>query len=168
MASLSSASPPARSTTVRRLAPGLALAALASVPLWASPFYLDFATQILVFALFAMSLDLLVGYTGLVSLGHAAFFGIGAYATALLLERGVLALAWVLPASALAAGLAALAIGALAVRTAGVSFIMITLALAQMVYAVAVNAPWTGSPNGMLLAPRPLAGIPRLDLGQPG
>lgn len=143
------------------------LAVLASVPLWASAFYLEFATLILIYALFAMSLGLLVGYAGMVSLGHAAFFGIGAYTTALLIEHGISRLAWVLPASALAAGLAALGIGTLAVRTSGVSFIMITLALAQLVYSAAINASWAGSTDGMLLTQRPVTGIAGIDLENP-
>lgn len=143
------------------------LTVLATVPLWVSAFYLEFATLILVYALFAMSLGLLVGYAGMVSLGHAAFFGVGAYTTALLIEGGSAHLALVLPASAAMAGLAALGIGALAVRTTGVSFIMITLALAQLVYSIAINAPWAGSTDGMLLAQRPATGVPGVDLEHP-
>jgi len=167
MSAVASTPPMARATRLRALGWALLLAFLASVPFWAGAFYLEFATLILIFALFAMSLGMLVGVAGMVSLGHAAFFGIGAYTTALLIERGILRVAWVLPASALAAALAALVIGALAVRTSGVSFIMITLALAQLVYSVALNAPWAGSTDGMLLAQRPVLGIPGIDLEQP-
>ncbi len=148
----------------RRLAYPALLPALAAMPWIASDFYLGFATLILIFSLFAMSLDLLVGYTGLVSLGHAAFFGIGAYATAILIELEVVQAVLVLPASVLLAALAAAAIGALSVRTAGVSFIMITLALAQLVYYVALNSPWTGSTDGMLMSQRPVVGLPGIDL----
>lgn len=140
------------------------LAALGAVPMVVGGFYLEFTNQILIFALFAASLDLLAGYTGLISLGHAAFFGIGAYATAILVELGVVRLVFVLPAAVLLSALAAAAIGALCIRTTGVSFIMITLALAQLVYYVALNSPMTGSTDGMLMFQRPESGLPGIDL----
>ena len=110
--------------------------------------------EILIWGMFAMSLDLLMGHAGLVSFGHSAFFGIGGYVAALLLQKhpGVLA-ALVLPA--LAAAGAALLIGALSVRVTGVYFIMLTLAFSQMFYAYAFQVAWLGAEDGLVGVPRP-------------
>jgi branched-chain amino acid transport system permease protein len=109
--------------------------------------------EILIWGMFAMSLDLLMGHAGLVSFGHSAFFGIGGYVAALLLQKhpGVLA-ALVLPA--LAAAGAALLIGALSVRVTGVYFIMLTLAFSQMFYAYAFQVAWLGAEDGLVGVPR--------------
>lgn len=128
-------------------------------------FTLHFANSILVFSLFALSLNLLVGFAGMVSLGHAAFFGLGAYATALLAEHGVTGAWAMLPLTVLVCGVAALVIGWLSLGTSGVGFLMITLALAQLLYFVALNADWAGSTDGMILSSRPL--LPGVDLNQP-
>lgn len=134
---------------------------LASLPLWAPRFWIYVATQALIFAIFAMSLDLLVGYAGLPSLGHAGFYGVGAYACALLALGHVDGLVPLLLAGALAAGLAALPIGALSLRTSGIYFLMLTLAFAQMLWGLAVN--WTSltrGTDGLIGIPRPtLAGL---------
>lgn len=145
------------------LGPAAVVLALIALPAAGSRFAVTTATEILVFAVFAMSLDLLVGYAGLVSLGHAAFFGIAAYAVALLGTRGVADLVVTLPAG-IAAGSAAAAIaGLLALRTTGVYFLMLTLAFAQMAFAVAHQwASLTGGTNGLSGIPRP--GVPGLDL----
>jgi branched-chain amino acid transport system permease protein len=130
--------------------------ALASIPLWAPRFWIYIATQALIFAIFAMSLDLLVGYSGLPSFGHAAFYGIGAYACALLALGHVDGLLPLLLAGAAAAGLAALPIGALSLRTSGIYFLMLTLAFAQMLWGLAVN--WTSltrGTDGLIGIPRP-------------
>ena len=104
----------------------------ASWPLFLSSYYLGLITQALIFALFAMSLDLLVGTLGLPSLGHAADFGVGAY-TAGLLTLKVTQSFWICLAAGTCVGLiVAVAFGFLAVRTHGASFLMITLALAQV------------------------------------
>ena len=140
---------------------GLALLPLAHVRYLTTTF-----TEILIFALFAMSLGLLVGYVGLVSLGHAAFFGTAAYATALLSTRASPALVLTLPAGVGAGTLAALVIGLFALRTTGVYFLMLTLAFAQMAYAVAHQWAWlTGGTNGLSGIPRPL--VPGVDLSGP-
>jgi branched-chain amino acid transport system permease protein len=82
--------------------------ALALFPATGSPFYIELVTKIMILSIFALSLDLLVGYTGLVSFGHAAFFGVGAYALALLAPKAAPANLWVtLPVAVLAAGVAA-------------------------------------------------------------
>jgi len=101
---------------------------LACFPLVGTTFYLQLGAKILIMAIFALSLDLLVGHTGLVSLGHAAYFGIAAYALALVSPKYEAANIWLtLPAAMAVAAAAALVIGFLVVRTAGVYFIMITL-----------------------------------------
>jgi branched-chain amino acid transport system permease protein len=136
----------------------LALAALglALFPLVAETYYLRLVTRIMIMGLFALSLDLLVGYAGLVSLGHAAFFGAAAYAVALLVNKLAVTDAAVLLAAALAvAALAALVIGWLSIRTSGVYFIMITLALAQMLfYFVKDRRDWGGT-DGMNIDTKP-------------
>jgi branched-chain amino acid transport system permease protein len=147
-----------------RLAAAALAACLAAVPAAASRFAVTTATEILIFALFAMSLDLLVGYTGLVSLGHAAFFGIAAYVVALLDGSGITHLAVTLPAAVAAGTAAAAIVGLFALRTTGVYFLMLTLAFAQMAYAVAHQwASLTGGTNGLSGIPRPY--VPGLDLG---
>src|SRR6202022_1529786 len=99
--------------------------ALALVPLAHVRYFTTTLTEILIFALFAMSLGLLVGYVGLVSLGHAAFFGTAAYAAGLLSPRATPALILTLPAGVAAGTLAALVIGVFALRATGVYFLML-------------------------------------------
>jgi branched-chain amino acid transport system permease protein len=116
--------------------------------------------EILVWGIYAMSLDLLMGYAGMVSFGHSAFFGIGGYVGALLLVARpdlLSALAW----PALAAAGIALLIGLLSTRVSGVYFIMLTLAFSQMFYAYAFQAAWLGAEDGIVGVPRPrLFGVP--------
>jgi branched-chain amino acid transport system permease protein len=136
--------------------------ALASVPMWAPRFWIYIATQALIFAIFAMSLDFLLGYAGLPSFGHAAFYGVGAYACALLALRHVDGLLPLLLVSAGAAALIAVPIGALSLRTSGIYFLMLTLAFAQMLWGLAVN--WislTRGTDGLIGIPRPT--LPGLD-----
>ena len=144
-----------------RAAPLLAaLLLLAVFPAVGSKFYVDLAAKIMILAIFALSLELLVGQTGLVSFGHAAFFGIAAYAAALLTPKSEAASLWlVLPASIGAAAAYALAVGALSLRTRGVYFIMITLAFAQMAYYVFHDTPTGGGSDGLYLYFRPDASI---------
>ncbi|WP_100499786.1 branched-chain amino acid ABC transporter permease [Geodermatophilus chilensis] len=130
------------------------LAALAAVPLFVDPFGTNTISRILVFALFATSLDLLVGITGLPSLGHAAYFGIGAYAAGLVAlhwtSEGVVA---VLVAAA-AGATAAVATGWLAVRSGGVFFLMLTLAIGELVHQLAQSlSSVTGGSNGLFGIP---------------
>jgi branched-chain amino acid transport system permease protein len=109
--------------------------------------------EVLIWGIFAMSLDLLMGYAGMVSFGHSAFFGIGGYVAALALKvyPGVLS-ALVLPA--LAAGLAALVIGFFSIRVSGVYFIILTLAFSQMFYAYTFQVAWLGAEDGIFGVPR--------------
>lgn len=131
---------------------------LALGPLVLSEFGLFLVPEILILGLLAASLDLLVGFTGLPSLGHATYFGVGGYAAALfslnVSDNALLALA----ISVASAGVVAVVTGWLAVRTRGVYFLMLTLAFAQLLFSLAVTwDPVTGGSNG-------LAGIPRASL----
>jgi branched-chain amino acid transport system permease protein len=145
----------------------IAFKALALYPLIAGPFGIDFVTKVMVYAIFALSLELLVGSTGLICFGQAAFFGIGAYAAVLLTPAdGPASLWWLLPASALAAAVFALAMGALSLRTQGVYFIMVTLAFSQMAYYLAHDTPLGGGSDGIYLNGKPVLGA-WLDLDKP-
>jgi len=132
--------------------------------MWAPRFWIYIATQALIFAIFAMSLDFLLGYAGLPSFGHAAFYGVGAYACALLALRQVDGLIPLLVVGAAAGALIAAPIGALSLRTTGIYFLMLTLAFGQMLWGLAVN--WTSltrGPDGLIGIPRPtLAGLDAL------
>jgi len=147
------------------------VAALAAFPWTGTPFYTELVTKIMIMAIFALSLDLLVGYTGLVSFGHAAFFGIGAYTLALLAPKGVPANLWLtLPAAIAAAGVAALAVGVFVLRTRGIYFIMVTLAFAQMFYFVFHDTKFGGGSDGRYVNFKPTASIGEFlpfDLGIP-
>jgi branched-chain amino acid transport system permease protein len=144
-----------------------AAAALVAFPFWSAPWESSrFATTVLrdalILAIFALSLDLLVGRAGMPSLGHAAFFGAGAYAAGIAGQRlGTDQLLLTLGAAALVAALLALVIGVLVVRSEGIFFLMLTLALAQIVFAIAFQ--WTavtGGSNGLAGVGRPvLAGL---------
>jgi branched-chain amino acid transport system permease protein len=130
------------------------LLAMLAVPLSGEVFYMRLATRILIFGVLATSLNLLVGYGGLISFGHAAFVGLGAYAAAILTYHGVTSGFVVWPAAILAAAMGALIIGAVTLRTSGVYFIMITLAFAQMLYYVAVGMERYGGDDGLRMATR--------------
>jgi branched-chain amino acid transport system permease protein len=149
----------------------VALIALAAFPYVGGKFYVDLALTTMIFAIFALSLELLVGHTGLVSFGHAAFFGIAAYATALLSPTASApSLAWLLPAVLVLTAVAALAIGALSLRTRGIYFIMVTLAFAQMAYFVFHDMKFAGGSDGRYLYVKPvfaLGGVTLLDLDRP-
>jgi len=145
----------------------LCFVALAVYPAFAGSFGLDLVTKIMVYAVFALSLELLVGGTGLVCFGQAAFFGIGAYAAVLLSpQNDAASLLWLMPAAVLAAALYALAVGALSLRTKGVYFIMVTLAFAQMAYYVVHDTPLGGGTDGIYLTMKPTLGA-WLDLDKP-
>ena len=151
-----------RSTLVRAGVVLVAWLALTTFPQWSgswesSRFAAGIIRQVLIFAIFASSLNLLVGYAGLPSLGHAAFFGGGAYAAAIVAQRlGTDQLLVSLGAGILGAALLALVVGFLAVRALGIFFLMLTLALAQMVFALAFQATeLTGGSNGFSGVHRP-------------
>jgi branched-chain amino acid transport system permease protein len=137
----------------------VAFAALALYPAFGGQYGVDLVSKIMIYAILALSLELLVGGAGLVCFGHAAFFGIGGYAAVLLASPNEPeSLLWLLPASVIAAGLYALAVGALSLRTKGVYFIMVTLAFAQMAYFVVHDTPLGGGTDGIYLNMRPTVG----------
>ena len=152
---------------VRLRVAGPLLALLILLPLVAlaldEGFYIGVASRILIFALAATSLNLILGFGGMVSFGHAAFLGMGAYTVGILMQAGVSSawLAW--PAAALVGGLFALVIGAISLRTRGVYFIMITLAFAQMLFYLMVSLKQYGGEDGLSLAARSDL-VPGLDL----
>ena len=138
----------------------LVIIALALLPLVAEKFTVQFATRILIMALFAMSLNLLVGNAGLVSLGHAAFFGMAGYCLALFSAQDHVANFWIsLPLAMMAAGTLALVIGALVLRTSGIYFIMATLAFAQMLYFLLHDTGIAGGSDGIYIYVRPDANL---------
>jgi len=140
----------------RALALGAGLLALALVPVAAAalnqPFYLDLFRRIMIFAIAAVSLDLILGYGGMVSFGHAAYLGIGAYAVAVLAHHGVRDAVIQWPLAVGLSALVALGIGAVSIRTSGVYFIMITLAFTQMLYYLGISIEEYGGDDGMRLA----------------
>ena len=139
--------------------------ALALWPLVTGKFGVDFVTKTMVYAIFALSLELLVGTTGLVCFGQAAFFGLAGYAAVKLSPEGAAAsLLWLLPASMLVAALYALFMGALSLRTKGVYFIMVTLAFAQMAYYVVHDTPLGGGSDGIYLYVKPVLALGSLML----
>jgi branched-chain amino acid transport system permease protein len=143
--------------TIRTRAFGLvAIAALLVLPFLMSDYPRALVSEIFIFAIFAMSLDLLLGFTGLMSLGHAAFFGLGAYAVAVLgTQFGLNAWVGVVAGVGLAAACAAL-IGFFCVRTGGIPFLMLTLAFSQLIFTVALK--WrdvTGGSDGIAVPEKP-------------
>jgi branched-chain amino acid transport system permease protein len=119
-------------------------------------YYLSLASRILVYAIAATSLNLVLGYGGMVSFGHAAFVGLGAYVTGILLSEGVVSGPVHVLATVAVASLAALAIGAISLRTRGVYFIMITLAFAQMLFYLANSVKGYGGDEGLNIRARSL------------
>ncbi|HZL59904.1 MAG TPA: branched-chain amino acid ABC transporter permease [Stellaceae bacterium] len=140
----------------KRVALALALLALLTAPFWVGGvYYVNIVSQILIYAVFAMGVNILLGYAGLVSLGHAGLFGIAAYATAIALSAGLPHSAAILVALiATVAGTAVFAV--LALRATGIGFIMITLALGQIIWGLAYR--WislTRGDNGVNVVARP-------------
>ena len=142
--------------SARMLALGVALLALATLPFWMSGiYYINVSSQILFYAVFALGLNVLVGYAGLVSLGHAGLFGVTAYATGYMLQLGFghpIAILIALVISMLSMAVFA----ALSLRSTGIGFIMITLALGEILWGLAYR--WislTGGDNGLSLKTRP-------------
>jgi branched-chain amino acid transport system permease protein len=141
---------------IRRVLIAAAGLALISVPLWVgNSYYVNIASQILIYAVFALGLNVLVGYAGLVSLGHAGLFGVGCYAAAWLLAGGSGHLAAALVAVLIILATSA-AFAVLSLRTSGIGFVMITLALGQILWGLAYR--WiglTGGDNGINVPSRP-------------
>jgi branched-chain amino acid transport system permease protein len=151
-----------------QIALGLGLFALLAFPWVGTDFYTQMVTRMLIMAIFAMSLDLLQGVAGLVSLGHAAYFGLAGYALAFITPQdAAVSLWWSLPLSVLAAALAALIIGFFVVRTHGIYFIMVTMAFAQMVFYLFFDNKALGGSDGVYINLKPsveLFGKSLLDL----
>ena len=134
---------------------------LVTLPLILSPYYVGLVVKMMVFALFAMSLDLLLGYAGMPSLGHAAYFGMAAYTTGLLALKAGWTVWLALPAGIAMAALTSVVFGLLALRTRGSYFLMITLALSQVLWGIAFG--WrslTGGDDGLPEVPRPNLSLP--------
>lgn len=125
---------------------------LALFPLVGGTFYVQLIGKVMILAIFAMSLDLLIGYTGLVSFGHAAYFGLAGYALALM---GPASLWWSLPAAMAVCALFALLTGLLVLRTRGVFFIMVTLAFAQMLFFFFHDSTYGGGSDGIYIYDKP-------------
>ena len=129
------------------------LALFAIVPpltiIFDQPFYMDLIARIMIFAIAAVSLDLILGHGGMVSFGHAAYMGVGAYAVGVLSYYGIDNGFLQIPLALGAAALIGLVFGALSLRTSGVYFIMITLAFAQMLYFLAISLEEFGGDDGM-------------------
>jgi branched-chain amino acid transport system permease protein len=130
-------------------------------PPFLSSFLLTLLTQALIYGILAMSLDIILGYTGLASLGHAAYFGIGAYSVGILATRYGAAFGVTLPAGVLLAVLVAAIFGTVALRATGVYFLMITLALGMIVWGLAHRwVTMTQGDNGISAISRPDLGLP--------
>ena len=156
-----------RGASAPRVASGFALFGLTTVPLWVgNSYYIDVSSQILLFAVFALALNVLVGYGGLVSLGHAGLFAVSGYTAGLMLQAGFGHTAAGIGA-VLVTLLTSAAFAVLALRSTGISFLMITLALGQIVWGIAYRwADLTNGDNGVSISTRPapfgisLAGAP--------
>ena len=144
----------------------LALLALPPFVLYiGQPFYLDLVRRIMILAIAAISLNLILGYGGLVSFGHAAYLGIGAYAVGILGFYGITS-GWLHLAVAIAASaVVAAAIGAVSIRTSGIYFIMITLAFSQMLYYLGISIEEFGGDDGMRI--KVTSQFPLVDLANP-
>src|SRR2546421_3086032 len=139
----------------------------AAVPLLATfraeAYVLSLVTRVMIFAIAALALDLLIGYGALISFGHAAFIGLGAYAVGILASHGINDALIALPAALALSALFALATGVVCLRTKGVYFIMITLAFGQMAFFTASSLAIYGGDDGLTIAARnTLFGFPLL------
>lgn len=147
----------------------LAVAGFAIFPWLGGQYYVDLLIRVMILGIFAMSLDLLIGYTGLISFGHAAFFGLTGYVLVMVTpETGSISVWLALPACLAAVALVAVVIGWLSVRTSGIYFIMLTLALAQMLYYFFNDSTKYGGSDGTFIASRPsvdIGSMRLLDLG---
>lgn len=138
----------------------VAVAGLSLFPLSDDEFYIELVTHLMVMAIFAMSLDLLIGYTGLVSFGHAAFFGLAGYLLAIVTpQEEAVSIFFSLPISLLGTAIAALVIGWFSVRTSGIYFIMITLAFAQMMFYYFNENLALGGSDGIFIFSKPIVGF---------
>lgn len=147
------------------------VAAAVALPFVAPGYYVQFAAKVMLMGILAMALNLVVGFGGLVSLCHAAFFGLAGYVLALTSSRYEAASLWLtLPAAIGAAALAALVIGALSLRTRGIYFIMVTLAFGQMLFYLFYDTQFAGGSDGAYIYFKPevaIGGTVLVDLERP-
>ena len=159
---------PAPRAALGRAAAAVVIAAAVALPFVAQTYYVQFATKVLLMGLLAMALNFVVGFGGLVSLCHAAFFGLAGYVLALTAPQYAPASIWTtLPLAVAAAALAAAAIGALSLRTRGVYFIMVTLAFGEMLFFLFHDTKIGGGSDGAYIYFKPaiaIAGMTLLDL----
>jgi len=159
---------PGRRAALGRAGAALVIAAALALPFVAQTYYVQFATKVLLMGLLAMALNFVVGFGGLVSLCHAAFFGLAGYVLALTAPQYAPASIWTtLPLAVAAAALAAAAIGALSLRTRGVYFIMVTLAFGEMLFFLFHDTKIGGGSDGAYIYFKPaiaIAGMTLLDL----
>lgn len=150
---------------------GLLIVGAIAFPAVVPVYYVQFASKALIIGVLAMALNLVVGYGGLVSLCHAALFGVAGYALAFLSPKyDAVSLWWTLPAAVLASGVVALLIGALALRTRGVYFIMVTLAFGEMLFFGIHDSKFAGGSDGAFIYNKPsmtIGGWTLLDLEKP-
>ncbi|MCG6207762.1 branched-chain amino acid ABC transporter permease [Rhodopseudomonas sp. HC1] len=155
----------------RWLLPAICLIVAVALPFLVPQYYVQFASKVLILGVLAMALNLVVGQGGLVSLCHAAFFGLAGYVLALMSPKyDPASLLLTLPAAVAVAGAAALVIGALALRTRGVYFIMVTLAFGEMLFYLFHDADFAGGSDGAFINAKPelvIAGLRLLDLDKP-
>jgi branched-chain amino acid transport system permease protein len=139
-----------------RIAGAVVILAMVAFPFFVPSYPRELVAEIYIFAIFAMSLDLLLGFTGLMSLGHAAFFGLGAYGVAIIAQHAGLS-PWIgLAAGVLGAAAGSVVIGFFCVRTAGIPFLMLTLAFSQLIFSIALK--WrdlTGGTDGIAVPDKP-------------
>lgn len=129
---------------------------LALYPMIGDEFYTGLITKIMILSIFTVSLDLLIGFTGLVSFGHAAFFGLGAYFLAIFFQDAAqINYWWALSLTLTGTALASLVVGWICIRTSGIYFIMLTLAFAQMIFYFFFESPHFGGDDGIFLASKP-------------
>ncbi len=164
---------PPESLHIRRWAMigALCLAAAIALPFLVPSYYTQFTTKVYIMGMLAMALNLAVGHGGLVSLCHGAFFGVAGYALALATPRyDPAAIWWTLPLAVATAAAVALVIGALALRTRGIYFIMVTLAFGEMLFFLFFDTQFAGGSDGIFINTKPevaLFGLNLLDLDKP-
>ena len=150
------------------LAPLILLAIAVALPFVAPTYYVQFASKALIMGILAMALNLVVGFGGLVSLCHAAFFGIAGYTLALLSPKYDPASFWLtFPIAVAASAFAAMVIGALALRTRGIYFIMVTLAFGEMLFFLFHDSKFAGGSDGAFIYNKPSLGLAWMNLEKP-
>ena len=149
-------------TRLRLLAIVGSIAMVALAPVIFTSTLIRLFIEVAIYGIFALSLNLLIGYTGLLSFGHAAFFGTPAYVALLMMTNGITSVWLILPVAILATLVLALVMGYLSLQSYGIYFAMLTLAFSQVVYVLAQNQPFglTGGSNGLISLEYPNFGIP--------